>query len=148
MRVSPTLLIAASLVVAGIIFLAIKPSFKPSSSSVQTPDTNPDNVQIDYQQGVKVLATYLPDESTRTEAKVRVEISFETGDLSTYNLSKIMWADTNVEPLLTIRVQEMSRTSGKIIAKMTFLRNNGSHYHLIVRDLAGVKDRVLHFYGL
>lgn len=143
----PVLLITAILAVVG--GLVVKSSLQGPSPDAVTPAENPDHVQIDYQNKVKVVATFLPYESTPSEAKVKVEISSETVDLNSYPYQdKLVWADTNIYYLPTLKSEEISKTSDKLVVKMTFQRNEGSHYHFIVRDLAGVKDRVLHFYGL
>lgn len=129
--------------------LVLKQSlFKPTQESLEVA-ANPDHVQIDYQNKVKVVTTFLPSEGTSSEAKVKVEISSEDLDLSSYNFQeKIIWADTNIYPLPTLKSEVVNREFRRLTLKMTFSRNEGSHYHLLVKDLAGVKDRVLHFYGL
>lgn len=148
MKLPPSVLIIAAVITVVLGGLALKGSASAPNQPALLAE-NPDHLQIDYQKGVKVLATYLPGESTPTEAKVRVEISSDTVDLSSYQYEgKIVWADTNIEYLPTLASEEVSKASNKLVVKMSFRRNAGSHYHFIVRDLAGVKDRVLHFYGL
>lgn len=144
----PALILAAILaVMAG--GLVLKSNISNPSQEGTGSAENPDHVQIDYQNKVKVVATYLPSEGTRAEAKVKVEISSDSVDLSSYNYQdKIIWADTNIYFLPTLKTEEISRDANKLTLKMTFTRNEGSHYHFLVKDLAGVKDRVLHFYGL
>lgn len=146
--VLPVLIVAATLVAVWGIGV-LKSSGPKPSQGVLTAVENPDYVQIDYQNKVKVVATYLPSEGTPTEAKVKVELSSDVLDLSSYNYQeKIIWADTNIYPLPTLRSEVISSTSNRLTLKMAFGRNEGSHYHLLIKDLAGVKDRVLHFYGL
>jgi hypothetical protein len=102
--------------------------------------------QLDNQNGVRVLATYLAEESDLTQSTLKIEISSGIVDLTTYDFShKIIWADTNIEPLPTLSSAVVTSTKEKLAVKMSF-RRSGSHHHLIVRDLGGIKDRVLHFY--
>lgn len=149
MRIPVTTLFVAFFVAAGLGLFFLKSQAAVPVTSGNETEINPDHVQIDYQKGVKVVATYLPGESTGTEARVLVEVTSEEADLTDYEYrGKIVWADTNIEPLPTLSEEEITQDRQKILVKMTFRRNAGSHYHFLVKDLAGVKNRVLHFYGL
>lgn len=108
---------------------------------------NLDFTQIDYQTGVKVLAMYLPEESSSDLATIRLEITSSGTDLLNYNYGeKIILADNEIEDLPTVKAEALTKEKDKLEVKMYFSRSSGSHHHLLVKDLAGIRDRVLHFY--
>lgn len=108
---------------------------------------NPDYIQIDDQNGARVVATYLPQESDRSTMTIKIELTSQVVDLSGYDFqSKIVLADTNIDPLPTLSSERSSQSRAVVIAKMKFQRDRRSHHHLLVKDLAGIRDRVLHFY--
>lgn len=112
----------------------------------QTGSVDPNLIQIDLQDGAQVTATYQIDKSTANRSQVLVEVVSESADLNSYDYQRnIVWADSNIEPLLTIGSKVVERDSGKLVVEMTFMRR-GSHHHLLVNELGGIKNRVLHFY--
>lgn len=149
MKISVPLIVVSATLVAGLGLLWLRESSAVSEIPGKQAEINTDHIQIDYQKGVKVVATYLPGESTPTEARVLAEITSENENIADFLYrEKIIWADTNIDPLPTLDAIELTREQKKLLVKMTFRRNEGSHYHFWLKDLSGVKDRMLHFYGL
>ncbi|HET7713954.1 MAG TPA: hypothetical protein VFK94_07210 [Patescibacteria group bacterium] len=149
MKISVPLIVVSATLVAGLGLLWLRESSAVSEIPGEKTEINTDHIQIDYQKGVKVVATYLPGESTPTEARVLAEITSENENIADFPYrEKIIWADTNIDPLPTLDAIELTREQKKLLVKMTFRRNEGSHYHFWLKDLSGVKDRMLHFYGL
>ncbi len=136
------------LVVAG---LALKARTPETSTKTQDNSTslvaNPDLTQIDYQNGAKVVASYLPDRSSTSRATLRIELSVDNPPISNYDFAKnIVLADTNIDPLPTLSSKVLAQTGGTLSVEMVFVRTAGAHYHLLVKDFVGIRNRVVHFY--
>lgn len=136
------------LVVSG---LALKGRTPETSNSTQEKSNslvaNPDLTQIDYQNGAKVVASYQPDQSSTRRATLRIDLSVDSPQISNYDFTKnIIWADTNIDPLPTLSSKVLAQTGGTLSVEMVFVRTVGSHYHLLVKDFVGIRNRVVHFY--
>jgi hypothetical protein len=55
-------------------------------------------------------------------------------------------ANGDITPVATKSTVYSLRSKAKVVAKMSFERAADTHYHLLVEDLAGIGERVLHFY--
>jgi hypothetical protein len=103
--------------------------------------------QTDIEEGIKVVATYLPAESGLKELVFNIELSSVGPDLSKYDVQgHIVLANGDITPVATKSTSYNARTKDKVAVRMIFERTPDTHYHLLVQDLAGVGERVLHFY--
>jgi hypothetical protein len=103
--------------------------------------------EVDIQNGVKVLASYIPEESTQAKAVFIIDVSSDTFDLSGYNLVQhAILANDQIEPLGAGSGVVLEQGAKRVKAKITYPGDGESHFHLLIKDLAGISDRVLHFY--
>ncbi len=94
-----------------------------------------------------VVASYLPDRSSTRQATLRIDLSVDSPPIGNYDFAKsIIWADTNIDPLPTLSSKVLAQTGGTLSVEMVFVRTVGSHYHLLVKDFLGIRNRVVHFY--
>lgn len=149
MGANKTLLAVVSLVVLitlGGVFLKNNLSSK-SVQGATTYQVRPEWTEVDIQNGVKVLASYLPEQSDASRFAVLVDISSESFDLSGYDVEKkAILANDQLEALPAGIGEYLERSQRKIVVKMTYGRVSDTHYHLLIKDLAGISDRVLHYY--
>lgn len=118
-----------------------------SSSPSAQAGNNPDYDQVDLAGSGKAEAVYLPGESTRTQAVVDITLTSSPGEIAAYDYnSNIIWQDFDENPLTTVSSQLIAREFGKLEVKMTFVRDRHPHHHLLIKELGGVHNRVLHFY--
>lgn len=131
----------ATLAVGGIAF-----RLQPSPATPQVLSAGADDLtQIDWQDGIKVRATYLPAESSSTQATLQLVVT-STKDISNFDFAQnVVWADSNIDPLPTLSSALLRREPGELSFRTTFVRK-GSHHHLLVRNLGAIRTRVLHFY--
>lgn len=109
--------------------------------------TDPEWTEVDVQNGVKVLAAYIPEDSDSSKVVFIIDVSSDSFDLSGYDIAKeAILADDQIEPLPQGTSQILEKSAKKIVVRMTYQEDNRSHYHLLVKNLAGISDRVLHFY--
>jgi hypothetical protein len=114
------------------------------ASASTIPSTN--DTQIDTQGNANVEVTYRPDLSS-DKAVFEVDITSDQIDLTSYNYkTNLVLTDSDINPLpsKSITLQSVKKSELKI----EFISNKfpGSHFHFDVRNLAGIDDRVLHFY--
>ena len=141
-------LVPAALVVvaAGLIIWrgSFPPPSSPSVSSTAVPSA--DDIQIDYQNAVKVAVSFLPVES-RDLATFLVQVNSDGPDLSGYDIKgNLVLADGEINPLPTTEIKVDRQTPSSITARATFAKFQGNHFHFLVNNLGGIRNRVLHFY--
>lgn len=142
------LTLTALAVLAVGLFIWRSSSLPGSSIPIATTEAAPapDDVQIDNQNGIRAVVTYLAAESSQ-QAVFLVKIDSEEVDISHYDLSKnIVLADSNIDPLPTTAIRIDTQTSRSISARVIFTKFPGNHFHFLVNNLGGIHNRVLHFY--
>jgi hypothetical protein len=132
--------------VAGLLSQTHTPTVQGASASSRGPDLSGFSYS-DNQNGVEVIAQYLPSESTARSAAVQISISSATVDLRNWDYkNQIIWANSDIDPMPTLGSSDLKLSQNNFFVKMRFGKDARSHYHLLVNNLGGIKNRVLHFY--
>jgi hypothetical protein len=146
-----SIIIALSLIVVafGLLIWKSQGSSKTTQASASpspTPTASPDDVQVDNEDGAQVVITYRADLSA-TQAVFDVDITKTEADLTKYDYKRnFVLADTNINPLPLKDIKTTSITPAELKAEVITNKYRGDHFHFIVRNLAGIQDRVVHFY--
>jgi len=117
---------------------------KTAPFGVDPPDQN--DIQIDNQSQATIIGRYRPDLS-KDRAVFDITIKDADYDLTPYNYNKnIVLADTNIVPLPHEDIYIFKKDIHELDLRFTTQKYIGGHFHLLIENEGGIKDRVLHYY--